>query len=40
LIEGTEECDDGALASGDGCSSACNVEPFFYMHWCSERLYI
>jgi uncharacterized repeat protein (TIGR01451 family) len=27
LIEGAEECDDGGRVSGDGCSSACLVEP-------------
>ena len=26
LIEGTEECDDSNIASGDGCSATCTVE--------------
>ena len=25
--EGTEECDDGNVANGDGCSSTCAIEP-------------
>jgi cysteine-rich repeat protein len=25
--EGTEECDDGNLAGGDGCSATCEIEP-------------
>lgn len=27
IVEGTEECDDGNLISGDGCSSTCQIEP-------------
>jgi len=27
LVRGTEECDDGATANGDGCDSTCGVEP-------------
>jgi spore coat protein A len=27
-IDPTEECDDGALASGDGCSASCDAEAF------------
>lgn len=26
-IEGVEQCDDGDLDSGDGCSSTCTIEP-------------
>lgn len=26
VVEGAEECDDGNLANGDGCSDACRVE--------------
>lgn len=26
VIHGTEQCDDGNLIDGDGCSSACEVE--------------
>jgi cysteine-rich repeat protein len=26
VIEGSEECDDGNLVSGDGCSAACQIE--------------
>jgi cysteine-rich repeat protein len=26
-VEGSEECDDGDKSDGDGCSSACRVEP-------------
>jgi cysteine-rich repeat protein len=26
LLEGTEQCDDGNLLNGDGCSSSCTVE--------------
>ncbi len=26
IIEGTEECDDGNIVSGDGCSSTCQIE--------------
>lgn len=26
IVEGAEECDDGNLASGDGCSASCEVE--------------
>lgn len=29
LAEGTEACDDANVAAGDGCSSACVVEPGF-----------
>ena len=28
-VSGTEECDDGDLMSGDGCSATCTVEPGF-----------
>ncbi len=27
VVEGTEQCDDGNLASGDGCSATCMREP-------------
>ncbi len=27
IIEGLEECDDGNATNGDGCSSACLIEP-------------
>ncbi|KAL6765981.1 concanavalin A-like lectin/glucanase domain-containing protein [Haematococcus lacustris] len=27
VVEGLEECDDGDLSNGDGCSAACVVEP-------------
>jgi cysteine-rich repeat protein len=27
MISGDEQCDDGNLVSGDGCSEACEVEP-------------
>lgn len=27
VVEGTEQCDDGNLASGDGCSATCTREP-------------
>jgi len=30
VIEGTEECDDGDTASGDGCSTGCTVEADSY----------
>lgn len=30
VIEGAEECDDGDMLSGDGCSSGCTVEPGNY----------
>jgi fibro-slime domain-containing protein len=33
LLRGTEECDDGNANGGDGCSSACRVEPF---HKCTQ----
>jgi cysteine-rich repeat protein len=26
IVDGTETCDDGGVASGDGCSAACTVE--------------
>ena len=26
-IEGVEQCDDGDLDNGDGCSSTCTIEP-------------
>ena len=26
--EGTEECDDGNLGTGDGCTSSCTLEPY------------
>lgn len=29
MVAGTEECDDGGTADGDGCSSLCQVEPGF-----------
>jgi cysteine-rich repeat protein len=29
IVSGTEACDDGNFANGDGCSSACLVEPGF-----------
>jgi cysteine-rich repeat protein len=27
VVNGTEACDDGNLVAGDGCSSACTIEP-------------
>ena len=27
---GDEQCDDGNLLNGDGCSSACRIEPSYY----------
>jgi cysteine-rich repeat protein len=27
LVDGTETCDDGGIAPGDGCSASCQVEP-------------
>ena len=27
VVEGVEQCDDGNQAGGDGCSSACTIEP-------------
>ena len=27
VIEGGETCDDGALATGDGCNASCQIEP-------------
>jgi len=36
LLETGEECDDGNLLSGDGCSSGCNVETIFE---CSKNKY-
>ncbi len=27
ILEGSEECDDGNTASGDGCTSTCTLEP-------------
>jgi len=27
VVEGTEQCDDGNLVNGDGCSSICTIEP-------------
>ncbi len=29
VVEGAEQCDDVNLADGDGCSSACTIEPGF-----------
>jgi cysteine-rich repeat protein len=29
LVTGGEQCDDGGLSSGDGCSATCTVEPGF-----------
>jgi MYXO-CTERM domain-containing protein len=26
VLEGTEQCDDGNLVSGDGCSALCSIE--------------
>jgi len=30
IVEGTEQCDDGNTASGDGCSATCQTESTFY----------
>lgn len=27
IVEGLEQCDDGDLSDGDGCSASCRVEP-------------
>jgi cysteine-rich repeat protein len=27
VVEGLEECDDGDLTDGDGCSASCTIEP-------------
>ena len=27
VVEGSEQCDDGNLAAGDGCSASCTREP-------------
>ena len=29
IVEGSEQCDDGNAADGDGCSAACQVEPCY-----------
>lgn len=29
VVDDGEQCDDGDLASGDGCSATCQVEPFY-----------
>ena len=29
LVQGLEECDDGALIDGDGCDSSCEIETFY-----------
>ena len=29
MILGAEQCDDNNVMSGDGCSGACKIEPFF-----------
>lgn len=29
VVEGDEACDDGNLDEGDGCSSACEIEPWY-----------
>jgi fibro-slime domain-containing protein len=29
IVSGTEQCDDGNIVSGDGCSSTCKAEPGF-----------
>uniref|UniRef100_A0A672PEY5 Pappalysin 2 n=1 Tax=Sinocyclocheilus grahami TaxID=75366 RepID=A0A672PEY5_SINGR len=31
-LQGTEDCDDGNLLDGDGCSKKCQVEPGFKCH--------
>ncbi len=28
-MSGAEECDDGTLVDGDGCSTLCAIEPGF-----------
>lgn len=35
-LEGAEQCDDGALENGDGCTSTCQFEPGF-VHVCSVQ---
>ncbi|MEN9581581.1 MAG: hypothetical protein RJA70_4590, partial [Pseudomonadota bacterium] len=32
IVEDEEECDDGNLSQGDGCSSACEIEPDLNVH--------
>jgi len=32
-VEGSENCDDGNTANGDGCSSSCNPEPGWSCTW-------
>lgn len=34
LISGTEQCDDGNLTNGDGCSSTCTTEPLTGLDTC------
>jgi cysteine-rich repeat protein len=38
VIEGLEECDDGNANNGDGCSSACLLEPNLYFRNGFENL--
>lgn len=32
-LKGSEECDDGGVAGGDGCSSTCKVEVGWSCSW-------
>ncbi|MBX3191746.1 MAG: DUF4215 domain-containing protein [Labilithrix sp.] len=34
VVGGTEECDDGNLANGDGCSATCKLEPLAGANTC------
>ncbi|XP_051556019.1 pappalysin-2-like [Myxocyprinus asiaticus] len=39
-LQGTEQCDDGNLIDGDGCSKKCHVEPGFKCHCQPSLCYV
>ncbi|XP_016302321.1 pappalysin-2-like [Sinocyclocheilus anshuiensis] len=39
-LQGTEDCDDGNLLDGDGCSKKCQVEPGFKCHGRPSLCYV
>ncbi|RXN20770.1 pappalysin-2 isoform X1 [Labeo rohita] len=39
-LQGTEDCDDGNLLDGDGCSKKCQVEPGFKCHGLPSLCYV
>uniref|UniRef100_A0A8C2IS31 Pappalysin 2 n=1 Tax=Cyprinus carpio TaxID=7962 RepID=A0A8C2IS31_CYPCA len=39
-LQGTEDCDDGNLLNGDGCSKKCQVEPGFKCHGRPSLCYV